>query len=85
MYQRRVGILGAKLVVDGTATGHTSLTVTGRVDLAVGVIHCDNHQVLGAQGGEDHQCAQAQQHEITNLCHNRYLVLVLFFQNFKIT
>ena len=67
----RVGVGGTQVVVDGAAPGHTALAVAGRVNLAVCVINCDNQQVLGTQGGYRHQRAQAHEHEVADLSHNR--------------
>ena len=79
MDEHRVGVVGAQLVVDGAAASHTALAVAGGVDLAMGVINSDNHQVLGTQGGYCHQCAQAHEHEIANLCHSIITFLKISF------
>ena len=59
MNQHGVGVLGAQLVIDGTTACHTAQIVAGGINLAVGVIHCDNRQVVCTHSGNRHQCAQA--------------------------
>ena len=80
MDEHGVGVGGAQLVIDGPAPCHATLAVTGGVNLAMGVIYSDNHQVLGTQGGNHHERTHAHEQEVANLCHN--LISCLFFVYF---